>query len=179
VGLLRSLKRARYSPESLGHFGLAKSHYTHFTSPIRRYADLLVHRSLFGVRDTRLTASTLAHTADHISETERRSSDAEQDSKQIKLMTFLQDQITSRKLNRYEAIVHEMRRSGFFVEVKDLGLRGMVLLRDCKDDYYEWIPSRHAFVGKRHKRNIRMGDTIEVIAARVDPQRRLVDFTLA
>ena len=179
VGLLRSLKRARYSPESLGHFGLAKAHYTHFTSPIRRYADLLVHRSLFGVRDARLTAATLAHTADHISETERRSGDAEQDSKQVKLMTFLQEQITTRKRSRYDAVVHEMRRAGFFVEVKDLGLRGMVLLRDCKDDFYQWNPAKHALIGQRHKRVIRMGDTVEVVAARVDPQRRLVDFTLA
>jgi ribonuclease R len=179
IGLLRSLKRARYSPEPLGHYGLAKTRYTHFTSPIRRYADLLVHRAVFGIHDTRLSSRSLAQTADHISQTERVSGDAEQDSKQVKLLAFLSSQLETRKRARYGATITEMRRFGFFVDVDSLGLRGLVSLRDCADDFYQWNPATHTFTGRRHRRVLRLGDKIEVLVCRVNPERMLIDFVLA
>ena len=89
--------RARYSVEPIGHYGLAKKKYTHFTSPIRRYADLMVHRALFGKPGDKLSAEPLAEVADHISETERNSADAERDSRDIKLFAYLRAQLESRQ----------------------------------------------------------------------------------
>ena len=95
IGFLRSLMRARYAVEPLGHYGLAKKEYTHFTSPIRRYADLVVHRALF--QGSHGPTHSLKETADHISETERNSADAERDSKDVKLYAFLQDATAIRR----------------------------------------------------------------------------------
>jgi ribonuclease R len=93
IGFLKSLMRARYAVEPLGHYGLAKKKYTHFTSPIRRYADLVVHRALFDKKPGRTSA--LKETAEHISVTERNSADAERDSKDVKLFAFLKAQLAS------------------------------------------------------------------------------------
>ena len=115
IGFLKSLMRACYSVEPLGHYGLAKKKYTHFTSPIRRYADLVVHRALFDKIAAR--ESALKEIAEHISVTERNSADAERDSKDVKLFAFLKAQLESGEPTKYPALVTDVRNFGFFVDV--------------------------------------------------------------
>ena len=111
--------RARYAVEPLGHYGLAKKKYTHFTSPIRRYADLVVHRALFD-KNAAPTSTSLKEIAEHISDTERNSADAERDSKDVKLFAFLKAQLESGEPVQYPALVTDVRNFGFFVDVPGL-----------------------------------------------------------
>jgi ribonuclease R len=177
IGFLRSLMRARYAVEPLGHYGLAKTAYTHFTSPIRRYADLVVHRALF--QDGHGAAHSLKETADHISETERNSADAERDSKDVKLYAFLKAQLESANPPRYPALVIDVRNFGFFVDVPGLAMSGLVHLSSVLDDFYVFDPARNHLVGRRHRRIIRLGDKVEVQIAKVDSFKKQVDFRLA
>jgi ribonuclease R len=174
VSFLRSLMRARYSVEPLGHYGLAKGDYTHFTSPIRRYADLVVHRALFSRE--RLSPSRLQGTADHISETERTSDDAERDSRDVKLFAFLNAQLKSGEPQHYEGLVTDIRNFGFFVDVAGLGMSGLVPLSGLNDDFYILDTARGELVGRRTRRRIRMGDRLQVRVAKVDTFKRQVDF---
>jgi ribonuclease R len=114
IGFLRSLMRARYAVEPLGHYGLAKKKYTHFTSPIRRYADLAVHRALFQQPGQHLAPQALKEVAVHISETERNSDDAERDSRDVKMFAFLMAQLKAARPQRYTALVTDVRNFGFF-----------------------------------------------------------------
>jgi ribonuclease R len=177
IGFLRSLMRARYAVEPLGHYGLAKREYAHFTSPIRRYADLVVHRALF--RGSHGPTHSLKETADHISETERNSADAERDSKDVKLYAFLRAQLQSADPPRYPALVIDVRNFGFFVDVPGLAMSGLVHLSSLPDDFYVFDPNRNNLVGRRHRRVIRLGDKMEVQIARVDSFKKQVDFQLA
>ena len=126
--------RARYAVEPLGHYGLAKAKYTHFTSPIRRYADLVVHRALF--RNGHGPVHSLKETAEHISDTERNSADAERDSKDVKLFAFLKAQLKSPQPTPYPALVTDVRNFGFFVDVPGLAMSGLVHLSMLEDDFY-------------------------------------------
>lgn len=177
IGFLRSLMRARYAVEPLGHYGLAKAKYTHFTSPIRRYADLVVHRALFN--KAHRSGESLKETAEHLSETERNSADAERDSKDVKLYAFLQGQLRSAKPNAYAALVIEVRNFGFFVDVTDLGMSGLVHLSSLTDDFYAFDMQRSQLVGRRRRRVIRLGDRVQVQVAKVDRFKKQVDFQLA
>ena len=178
VGFLRSLMRARYSVEPLGHYGLAKKKYTHFTSPIRRYADLVVHRVLFQTGPQSPGSRPLPEVADHISETERNSSDAERDSKDIKLFAFLLAQLRTQP-QTYPALITDVRNFGFFVDVPGLGMSGLVPLSGLSDDFYQFDPNRGHLVGRRTRRVFKLGDRLEVRVAKVDRFKRQVDFELA
>ncbi len=177
IGFLKSLKRARYAEEPLGHYGLAKRHYAHFTSPIRRYADLAVHRALFEPRQK--GRHSLRETADHISITERNSADAERDSKDVKLYAFLTEQLESGQPLVYPALVTDVRNFGFFVDVTGLAMGGLVPLSGMEDDFYVFDPDRHQVVGRRTRRTIKLSDRVEVQVARVDRFKKQVDFRLA
>ncbi len=177
IGFLKSLMRARYAIEPLGHYGLAKAKYTHFTSPIRRYADLIVHRALFQKNASPATA--LQEVADHISATERNSADAERDSKDVKLFAFLKQQLASGNPQRYPALVTDARNFGFFVDVPGLAMSGLVPLSMMTDDFYVFDPQRNHLVGRRTRRVIRLGDRLEVQVAKVDTFKKQVDFRLA
>jgi ribonuclease R len=179
IGFLRSLMRARYATEPLGHYGLAKKKYTHFTSPIRRYADLVVHRALFQPTDKRFAAGNLQEIAGRISETERNSDDAERDSRDVKLFAYLLAQLKSPHPQRYKALVTDVRNFGFFVDVTGLGLSGLVPLSGLTDDFYQFDSTRGQLVGRRTRRVIRLGDKVEVQVAKVDTFKRQVDFKLA
>jgi len=174
IGLLKSLTRARYSTSPLGHYGLAKKDYTHFTSPIRRYADLLVHRSLFEKKSG--THQSMAQVADHISRTERNSADAERDSKDVKLYAFLLAQLKSERPRPYTALVTDLRNFGFFVDITDLGMSGLVPLSLLDDDFYEFDPDRNEIRGRRSRRTLKLGDTMQVQVAKVDTYKKQVDF---
>jgi len=177
IGFLKSLMRARYAVEPLGHYGLAKSKYTHFTSPIRRYADLVVHRALFQSRHG--ATHSLKQTADHISDTERNSADAERDSKDLKLFAFLRAQLESGRPQRYPALVTDVRNFGFFVDVPGLSMSGLVHLSSLEDDFYLFDSARSQLVGRRNRRVIRLGDKLEVQIATVNTFKKQVDFRLA
>jgi ribonuclease R len=177
IGFLRSLMRARYAVQPLGHYGLAKEKYAHFTSPIRRYADLVVHRALF--QKSHGSTHSLQQTSDHISDTERNSADAERDSKDVKLYAFLNAQLRSPNPTRYPALVIEARNFGFFVDVPGLAMSGLVHLSSLEDDFYAFDPVRSQLVGRRHRRVIRLGDKVEVQIAKVDRFKKQVDFRLA
>ena len=177
IGFLRSMMRARYAVEPLGHYGLSKAKYTHFTSPIRRYADLIVHRVLFDKNPT--PTPELEEAAKHISETERTSADAERDSKDVKLFAYLQAQLDSGTLQTYDALVTDIRNFGFFVDVPSLGMSGGVPFSALQDDFYVFDNERQHLIGRRTRRIIRMGDNVEVQPYRIDKFKKQVDFKLA
>jgi ribonuclease R len=177
IGFLKSLMRARYAVEPLGHYGLAKKKYTHFTSPIRRYADLVVHRALF--QSSHGSVHSLKQTADHISDTERNSADAERDSKDVKLFAFLKAQLASGQPQRYAALVTDVRNMGFFVDVPELSMSGLVPLSTMQDDFYVFEPARNHLIGRRTRRIIRLGDKVEVQIANVNSFKKQVDFRLS
>jgi len=177
IGFLKSLMRACYSVEPLGHYGLAKKKYTHFTSPIRRYADLVVHRALFDKNPAK--ESALREIAEHISVTERNSADAERDSKDVKLFAFLKAQLESGEPIKYPALVTDVRNFGFFVDVPGLAMSGLVPLSLVEDDFYVFDEMRRNLVGRRTRRVIRLGDKLTVQVAKVDKFKKQVDFCLA
>jgi ribonuclease R len=179
IGFLRSLMRARYTIEPLGHYGLAKKKYAHFTSPIRRYADLIVHRSLFESPGKGLAAGALSEIAGRISETERNSDDAERDSRDAKLFAFLLDQLRSVHPQHYMGLATDVRNFGFFVDVPGLGMSGLVPLSGLTDDFYHFDSIRGQLIGRRSRRIIKLGDQVEVQVAKVDTFKRQVDFKLA
>ena len=177
IGFLKSLMRARYAVEPLGHYGLAKAKYTHFTSPIRRYADLAVHRALFDPKPA--SSVVLREMAAHVSTTERNSADAERDSKDVKLFAFLKGQLRSGRPEQYPALVTDVRNFGFFVDVPGLAMSGLVPLSTLEDDFYTFDAQRNHVMGRRTRRVIRLGDRLTVQVAKVDRFKKQVDFRLA
>ena len=176
IGFLKSLMRARYALEPLGHYGLNKAKYTHFTSPIRRYADLAVHRALFD--KVQASRETLIKTAVHISETERNSADAERDSKDVKMFAYLKAQLKTGRFQRYSALVTDVRNFGFFVDVTNLGMTGLVHLSSVEDDFFVFEPARNHLIGRRSRRIIKLGDKVTVQIYKVDTFKKQADFQL-
>jgi ribonuclease R len=174
LGLLKSLKRARYATDPLGHYGLAKVNYTHFTSPIRRYADLLVHRSI--LREKPLPAGKLVEITEHISTTERVSSDAERDSTLLKKMEFFERQLASRRPQEFRAMVVDVRSYGLLVELPDCLITGLIHVSALPDDFYQFDPVRLSFTGRKTRKRYQIGDTIRVMVCRVDAPKRQIDF---
>jgi ribonuclease R len=190
VGLLKSLKRARYDPQPLGHYGLAKTNYLHFTSPIRRYADLVVHRALSRTRSTSASHAgavrpyhpnmgEIASIAEHISTTERNAAEAEIDATQMKKLEFFQQQLAGRKPQMFSATVVDVRNYGLMVELPDALLTGLVHVSSLTDDFYVFEPARHQLIGRRSRQKFSVGDKLSVFVARVDVFKRQVDFAVA
>ncbi|MBR5621840.1 MAG: RNB domain-containing ribonuclease [Opitutales bacterium] len=190
IRFLRSLKQACYRAKADGHYGLAKTYYAHFTSPIRRYADLTVHRIFdFYLQRNRLptapvkklaalSVSELTATADHISDTERSSMEAERESTKIKLLEFFEREAERKKKNVFEAIITDIRSRGLFVELKVSQAFGLVPLSSLTDDFYHLVGDGTAVIGRRTKRMFKLGQTVSVEVARVDRFRRMMDFRM-
>ena len=190
IRVLRSLKQACYRPSEDGHYGLAKTYYAHFTSPIRRYADLTVHRTFdFFLQKNRLptapakkvpaqTLSELAGTAAHISETERSSMEAERESAKIKLLEYFEREAQLKKKNVFEAVITDIRSIGLFVELKISQAYGLITLSSMTDDLYQIVSDGSAVVGRRSRRRYALGQTVSVTVERVDRFRRTMDFRL-
>lgn len=176
IGFLKSLMRARYAFEPLGHYGLAKEKYTHFTSPIRRYADLVVHRALF--EHEHLQVTDVKQIAEHITMTERNSADAERDSKEVKLYAYLSAQLESQTPQHYAGLVTDVRNFGFFVEVREVGLSGLVPLSAIPEDFFVFDPVRSQLVGRHTRRIIQLGNEVTVQVLKVDSFKKQVDFAL-
>lgn len=178
---LRSMQQARYAAENLGHFGLAAQYYTHFTSPIRRYPDLMVHRLL---RESFATGSIpkekrekimerLAEKADHASQRERIAVNAERDTTDLKKVEYMQQFVG----DTFPATVSSVTSFGFFAEL-DNGVEGLVHITTLKDDYYDYVESQYALVGTHHKRRYQLGDSVEIVLVRADLEARSLDFVV-
>jgi len=187
VGLLKSLKRAAYEAEPRGHYGLAKNNYTHFTSPIRRYADLVVHRVLGNLPKHRpqLRCETpgrqnMAAMADHISTTERTSAEAEIESRRMKEMEYFQNLIDSESDQTFQAVVWDVRRNGLFIELIDMQVRGLVQPEDFPDGEFWFDNQGMRWTSNRPKHRLyTIGTKIPVSITHVNWDRRLLDFTIA
>ncbi|HEX4665585.1 MAG TPA: ribonuclease R [Chthoniobacterales bacterium] len=181
IGLLKSLKRARYATQPLGHYGLSKNNYTHFTSPIRRYADLVVHRTLAdrdAKRSGRRSAAELAGIAEHISATERVAAEAEIESGKMKKLEFLQLQLTEKNPQVFRAVVIEVRNYGLLIELPEVLLTGLVHVSSLQDDFYIFDGTRRRLIGRQSKRVLAVGDVLKVVVARIDVFKRQADFAI-
>ncbi|WKZ33130.1 MAG: ribonuclease R [Thermodesulfobacteriota bacterium] len=179
--LLRSMKQAVYSEENAGHFGLAFDDYTHFTSPIRRYPDLIVHRLLklllkkkYGAETRERMEAYLPSAAGHTSARERKAMEAEREIADLKKCQFMKDKVGE----VYGGLVSGVTSFGFFVELKDWFVEGLVHVSMLTDDYYIHDEKRHALVGERTKRAFRLGDEVVVKVASVDLERRRIELVL-
>ena len=182
IGLLKSLKRARYAAQPLGHYGLAKANYLHFTSPIRRYADLVVHRTLAErnlPRRSKIDIGQIEAIADHISDTERNAADAEIESVRLKKLQFFQRQLEERNPQVFRASIMDVRNYGLVVELPDALVTGVVHVSTLSDDFYRFDPAQRRLVGRRTNRRYRVGDEIRVFVARVDTFKQQIDFAIA
>ncbi|MBA4137670.1 MAG: 3'-5' exonuclease, partial [Opitutus sp.] len=189
VQLLRSMRKACYRAAPDGHYGLHKSDYTHFTSPIRRYSDLVVHRVLqhylvkhegfpAGADSAGYNIAGAERLAEHLSLTEINSTEAERDSVKVKLAEFFEREAEKKKKTRFKAVITDVRNHGFFVELSAAGAFGMVPISSLQDDFYLLNGSGTAFVGRKSKRRFEIGQSIEVTILRVDRMKRMLDFTV-
>jgi len=182
IGLLKSLKRARYAAQSLGHYGLAKANYLHFTSPIRRYADLVVHRTLAernSPRRSKIDVGQIESLANHISDTERNAAEAEIESVRLKKLQFFQKQLEQRNPQVFRAAIMDVRNYGLVVELPDALVTGVVHVSTLGDDFYIFDAAQRRLIGRRTRRRFSVGDEIRVFVARVDAFKRQIDFAIA
>ena len=177
VVTLRSMQQARYDAKNLGHFGLAAKYYTHFTSPIRRYPDLIVHRMLrenLTPERTRELKMLLPEIAALASARERRAVEAERETVDLKKVEYMRDFVGE----KFSGIISGVQNFGLFVEL-DNGVEGLVSVRSMKDDYYEFFSAKFALIGEVTRRQYRLGDRVEVIVERVNLAERNIDLILA
>ena len=179
--MLRTMQQARYDHTNLGHFGLAASSYTHFTSPIRRYPDLVVHRALRAARGGRLSADqrrewteALPEIARHTSERERRATDAERELIQWKKVQFMIDKVG----DEFTGYVTGVTAFGLFVELVEQFVEGLVHISSMADDYYRFVERQHVLHGENTKKTYRLGDLVRVQLVRVDRERRQMELAL-
>jgi ribonuclease R len=179
--MLRTMQKARYAPENLGHFGLAASSYTHFTSPIRRYPDLVVHRALRAARHGLLTperredwTEDLPEVARHTSEMERRADDAERELLQWKKVKFMADKVG----DEFEGYVTGVAAFGLFIELVEHFVEGLVHVSTMADDYYRFVEGAHTLCGENTKKVYRLGDKVKVQVIRVNMDARQIDLGL-
>jgi ribonuclease R len=173
--LLRSLKQAVYSPEDEGHYALASDDYCHFTSPIRRYPDLTVHRLLgqwLRSRHAGSNATELVMLGEHCSKMERRAETAERELIKLKLLLYLEERIGT----EMDAIITGVADYGFFAQGVHLPVEGMVHVSTLANDYYYFEEATHSLTGRRTGRHYRLGDKVHVTVVHVDTQRRQLDF---
>ncbi len=181
--ILRSMKLAKYTPENAGHFGLAARCYCHFTSPIRRYPDLSVHRalkellkkkSLPAERKSEI-ASSLGSLGQHCSFMEREAEEAEREVVEIKKLQFMTDKIGG----EFTGYITGVTAFGFFVELDEYFVEGLVRLTSLHDDYYSYMERGHSLAGEHTGRTFRLGDKVDVILERIDLERRQMEFSVA
>jgi ribonuclease R len=173
---VRAMAKAKYTTEGMGHFGLAFDHYTHFTSPIRRYPDMMVHRLLQHYLNEGKPPGKTDYESKcvHSSEREKRAADAERASiryKQVEFMSLQADKV-------YKGIISGVTDFGIFVEIIETKCEGMIRLADMKDDFYEFEEHSYRVIGRRRKKIYRLGDEVEVRVKRTDIDRRMMDLAI-
>ncbi|MFT8424697.1 MAG: ribonuclease R [Liquorilactobacillus sp.] len=178
--LLRSMQQAKYSDQPLGHFGLGAEDYTHFTSPIRRYPDLLVHRLIRFYEQNGINDETkeeykqeIPEIALHSSQMERRAIDAERDTDAMKKAEYMADHVGE----EFDAVVSSVMKFGMFVGLPNT-VEGLIHISEMKDDYYEYLDKHMVLVGRHTKRTYRIGQPIRVKLVNVNVDQKEVDFTL-
>lgn len=175
---IRSMAKAIYSAKNIGHYGLGFKHYTHFTSPIRRYSDLIVHRLLLNYLNKKsgeiYSLEQLNEICENISATERNAVEAERYSIKQKQFEYLKNHQGS----EFSAIISGITNFGIFVKITDILAEGLVRLRDLDDDYYVYDEKKYAITGKRNKKQYRLGDKIHVKLIHVDEERSELDFII-
>ncbi len=174
--MLRSLQQAVYSPDNVGHFGLAYESYTHFTSPIRRYPDLLIHRAIKAVlRGEKYRPGNWTEIGIHCSQTERRADEATRDVESWLKCYYMQDRIGE----AFAGSVSAVTSFGIFVALDDVFVEGLVHISDLGSDYFHYDDAKHQLVGERTGRRFRLADRVRVQLVRVDMESSKIDFRLA
>jgi ribonuclease R len=179
--MLKTMQKARYAPENMGHFGLAAASYTHFTSPIRRYPDLVVHRLLRALRRGEIDEARredldddLPEVARHTSERERRADEAERELLQWRKVRFMADKVG----DEFDGYITGVAAFGLFVELVEHFVEGLVHISSMADDYYRYLESTHTLHGENTQKTYRLGDKVSVQVVRVDLERRQIDLGL-
>ena len=179
--MLRSMQKARYDAANLGHFGLAARSYTHFTSPIRRYPDLVVHRALRAQRhrswdadEADLRADEMPELARHTSDRERRAIEAERELLQWKQVRFMRDKVGE----DFDGIILGVAPFGLFVQLSDHFIDGLVHVSSMNDDYYRFVEGEHLLFGEATRRRYKLGDKVRVQVVKVDRERRQIELAL-
>jgi len=168
------MKQATYTPNNEGHFGLAFEDYTHFTSPIRRYPDLLVHRAIKRALSGKLRepSSRMLELGAHLSMTERRADDASRDVEQWLKCEYMSDKVG----DNFNGVISGVAGFGLFVELSDVFVEGLISVRDLRDDYFVFDDVHHQLKGERNGKIYRLGDMINVKIASVNLDDRKIDF---
>ena len=186
--LLRSLRKACYRASPDGHYGLAKKDYTHFTSPIRRYSDLVVHRVFdsylvkhsgypaAAVHNAGYNISRTEALGEHLSLTEINSTEAERESVKIKLLEFFERVLDRKPPTRFAAVITDVRQHGCFIELIESMTFGFIATANLRDDHYVLNSAGNALVGRKHKRRFELNGRLDVVVDRVDRFKRLIDF---
>ena len=179
--MLRSMKQAMYHPENVGHFGLSLEAYVHFTSPIRRYPDLLVHRAICHLINNKKASKwaysheDMVQLGDHCSMASRRADEATRDVSDWLKCEFMQDHVGE----SYDGVISGVTSFGLFVELSDIYIEGLVHITALKNDYYEFDASGHRLTGERTRMVYRLADKIRVKVVRVDLDEKKIDLELA
>ena len=174
---LRAMMKAKYSTHNIGHYGLAFEYYTHFTSPIRRFPDTMVHRLLTKYQDGGRSANQEKYEelCEHCSDMEQTAQQAERDSIKYKMVEFMADKIG----NEYDAHISGIQSYGIYCEVDENHCEGMVSMHDLDDDYYDFDERNYCLVGRRHHNKYQLGDPVRIKVARANLEKRQLDFVLA
>lgn len=174
---LRAMAKAKYSTENIGHYGLGFDFYTHFTSPIRRYPDLMVHRllKLYARGRSDPEIELLQQRCEHCSEREKTATEAERESVKLKQVEYIRAHLGS----QFAGVVSGVTKFGVFVELSDLLVEGMVHVRELDDDYYEYDERTYSLVGRDTGRTYRLGDRVDVVVAGANVENREIDFVFA
>ena len=174
---IRAMQKARYSTENIGHYGLAFEYYTHFTSPIRRYPDMMVHRLLerYLAGGRSVIQKKYEELCDHCSSMEQVAANAERASIKYKQVEFMQDKLGM----VFDGVISGVTEWGLYVELNENKCEGLVPIRDLDDDYYEFDEKNYCLLGRRKKRQYRLGDPITIKVAQANLERKQLDFQLA
>ncbi len=175
MAMLRSLSQALYSPDNIGHFALGYEHYTHFTSPIRRYPDLQVHRAIRAVLKRRrapLSEDEARDIGEHCSMTERRADEATREVARWLKARYMMDHVG----DEFDGLITGVTGFGVFVELTDVYVDGLVHITALGNDYFHFDPIKHRLVGSRTRRAFRLGDALRVRVVRVDPDEGRIDL---